>query len=96
MKFINKNELKINQTLFNFINEEVLPGTGIKQEDFWNRFVPEVSIHQNQNVFVQDIMEIKSTSEHLIESFNKHRILCGTIFYCVVRISFFVHHKLRK
>ncbi len=38
MKFINENELKINQTLFNFINEEVLPGTDIKQDDFWKRF----------------------------------------------------------
>jgi len=38
MKYISKNELKINQTLFNFINEEVLPGTDIKQDDFWNRF----------------------------------------------------------
>ncbi len=38
MKFINKNELKINQTFFNFINEEVLPGTNIKQDHFWNRF----------------------------------------------------------
>ena len=41
-------------------------------EDFWNRFVPEDSFHQNQNVFVQDIMEVKSTSGHLVESFNKH------------------------
>ena len=38
MKFISKNELKINQTLFDFINEEVLPGTNIKSDDFWNRF----------------------------------------------------------
>ncbi len=38
MKFINKNELKINQTLFNFINEEVLPGTDLKQNDFWSGF----------------------------------------------------------
>ncbi len=38
MKYISKNDLKINQTLFNFINEEVLPGTDIKQDDFWNRF----------------------------------------------------------
>ena len=38
MKFISKNELKINQTLFNFINEEVLSGTDIKQEDFWSKF----------------------------------------------------------
>ena len=35
MKLISKNELKINQTLFNFINEEVLPGTDIKQDNFW-------------------------------------------------------------
>ena len=41
-------------------------------EDFWKRFVPEDRFHQNQNVFVQDIMEVKSTSGHLIESFNKH------------------------
>ncbi len=38
MNFIKKNELKINQTLFDFINKEVLPGTNIKQDDFWNRF----------------------------------------------------------
>ena len=38
MKFISKNELKINQTLFNFINEEVLPGTDLKQNDFWSGF----------------------------------------------------------
>jgi len=41
-------------------------------EDFWKTFVPEDSFHQNQNVFVQDIMEVKSTSRHLVESFNKH------------------------
>ena len=28
-------------------------------EDFWKRFVPEDSFHQNQNVFVEDIMEVK-------------------------------------
>ena len=38
MKLISKNELKINQTLFNFINEEVLPGTDIVQDDFWSKF----------------------------------------------------------
>lgn len=41
-------------------------------EDFWKRFVLEDNFHQNQNVFVQDIMEVKSTSGHLVESFNKH------------------------
>ena len=41
-------------------------------EDFWKKFVSEDSLHQNQNVFVQDIMEVKNTSVHLVESFNKH------------------------
>ena len=38
MKFISQNDLKINQTLFDFINKEVLPGTDIKQDDFWDKF----------------------------------------------------------
>ena len=38
MKFINKNELKINKILFDFINEEVLPGTDVNSEEFWNKF----------------------------------------------------------
>ena len=38
MNFISKNELKIDKALFNFINDEVLPGTNIKQDDFWDRF----------------------------------------------------------
>ena len=38
MKSINKNDLKINQTLFNFINDEVLPGTKIDKDDLWENF----------------------------------------------------------
>ena len=38
MKFIEKNELKINKTLFNFVNDEVLPGTKIERDDFWKKF----------------------------------------------------------
>ena len=38
MKFISKNDLKINQTLFDFINKEVLPGTEVNQDSFWIKF----------------------------------------------------------
>ncbi|MDC3152419.1 malate synthase G [Pelagibacteraceae bacterium] len=38
MKSISINDLKINQTLFNFINNEVLPGTGIDKDNFWIKF----------------------------------------------------------
>ncbi len=38
MEIIDKNGLKISSTLFNFINNEALPGTNINPEDFWNKF----------------------------------------------------------
>ena len=38
MSVIDKNGLKISSTLFEFINNEVLPGTDIKSDDFWNKF----------------------------------------------------------
>ena len=38
MSVIDKNRLKISSTLFEFINNEVIPGTNIKSDDFWNKF----------------------------------------------------------
>ena len=38
MNIIEKNGLKINSLLFEFINNEVIPGTNINTEDFWNNF----------------------------------------------------------
>jgi len=37
MNLINKNNLKINSKLFEFINNEVIPGTNISPDDFWNK-----------------------------------------------------------
>ena len=38
MKFVKTNDLKIDKTLFDFINNEVLPGTDINQDNFWKKF----------------------------------------------------------
>jgi malate synthase len=38
MSVIDKNGLKITSTLFEFINNEVIPGTNVKSDDFWNKF----------------------------------------------------------
>ena len=38
MSLIKKNGLKINSKIFEFINTEVLPGTKIESDDFWNKF----------------------------------------------------------
>tara|TARA_B100000575_G_scaffold293783_1_gene306388 strand:+ start:1341 stop:3485 length:2145 start_codon:yes stop_codon:yes gene_type:complete len=38
MKIVDKNGLKISSTLFDFVNNEAIPGTGINSEDFWLKF----------------------------------------------------------
>ena len=38
MSITEKNGLKINTKLFNFVNNEIIPGTNIKSEEFWNNF----------------------------------------------------------
>ena len=38
MSITEKNGLKINTKLFNFVNNEIIPGTNIKSEEFWTKF----------------------------------------------------------
>ena len=52
----------------NFVvgNKEKLEGA------FWEEFNPNCDAQAKNNVFVDDIMEHKGVTDHLIESFNKH------------------------
>ena len=38
MKIIDKNGLKISSALFEFINNEAIPGTNVNLNEFWNNF----------------------------------------------------------
>ena len=38
MNIIEKNKLKISAELYNFINNEVIPGTNVDKEIFWEKF----------------------------------------------------------
>ena len=38
MSTVDKKGLKISSTLFKFINNEVIPGTKVESEDFWDKF----------------------------------------------------------
>ena len=38
MNYIEKYELKIDTELYKFVNNEVLPGTSVVNEDFWKGF----------------------------------------------------------
>ena len=38
MNMIDKYGLKISSTLYEFINNEAIPGTELKSEEFWDKF----------------------------------------------------------
>jgi malate synthase len=68
MSLINKHELKIDSEIFEFINNEVLPGTSIKSEDFWNKFekiVHELSPINKDLIKKRDLIQIKIDEWHL-------------------------------
>ena len=44
MSFIEKNGLKISSVLFDFVNKEVIPGTDIQPDKFWDGF--EKTVHE--------------------------------------------------
>ena len=44
MSFIEKNRLKISSILFDFVNKEIIPGTDIQTDKFWDDF--EKTVHE--------------------------------------------------
>ncbi len=77
MKLINNNNLKINQTLFDFINNEVLPETNIDQNIFWENFskvVHELSPINKNLIQTREKIQKQIDDWHLAnnkEKFNK-------------------------
>ena len=77
MNYIKQNNLKIDQILFEFINNEVIPGTDIKSDDFWNKF--EKVVHElapiNKNLIEKrEIIQKKIDEWHVKnkdKDFNK-------------------------
>ena len=77
MNYIKQNNLKIDQILFEFINKEVIPGTDIKSDDFWNKF--EKVVHElapiNKNLIEKrEIIQKKIDEWHVKnkdKDFNK-------------------------
>ncbi len=43
MKIVDKNGLKISSALFEFINNEAIPGTDIKPDEFWDKFAKAIN-----------------------------------------------------
>jgi malate synthase len=79
MNKIKKNELKIDSILFEFINNEVIPGTNIKSDQFWNKFekiVHELAPINKSLIEKREIIQKKIDEWHKSnkgEDFNKRK-----------------------
>ena len=64
-KYINKNGLYIDKTLFKFISNDVLPTVKLKNKDFWNEFKDFIEILEPQRVSLikkRDLLQSKIDS----------------------------------
>ena len=64
---IDKNNLKIGKTLFEFINNEAIPGTDINIDDFWSKFsnvVHELAITNKKLIEKREIIQKKIDDWH--------------------------------
>ena len=79
MKFVTTNDLKVDKTLFDFINNEVLPGTDINQDDFWKKFskvVHEISPENKKLIEKRENIQKQIDEWHLAnpkDKFNKNK-----------------------
>ena len=51
-KYIAIGKSKINESLYNFVNNEIAPDTGINVEHFWNQFINSANILSKKNKFL--------------------------------------------
>ena len=68
MSLIDKNGLKISSKLFDFINNEAIPGTGIKIEEFWSNF--EKTVHELAPIN-KNLIEKRENIQNKINDWHK-------------------------
>ena len=56
-KYINIHTLKVSESLFNFVNKELLPDTGISSDKFWMGFEKTVNELEPKNRELINIRE---------------------------------------
>jgi len=70
MNVIDKNGLKINSTLYEFLNNEAIPGTGIDPENFWLKF--EKIVHELAPINL-DLLNKREEIQNKINEWHKSR-----------------------
>ena len=67
-QYIVSGSLKIAEVLYNFINEEVLPGTGINMEKFWKDVSDIVSEFSSKN---RKLLETRTALQKKIDAWHQ-------------------------
>ena len=73
MKMIEKNELKISSTLFEFINNEAIPGTNVDSDKFWSNFSK--IVHELTPINKDLIKKRESIQKKLMIGINLRKVL---------------------
>ena len=68
MSYTEKNQLKINNNLFKFINEEVIPGTNLNSDHFWEKFSEAVHFLAPKN---KKLIEEREIIQKKIDEWHK-------------------------
>ena len=68
MNFIQKNRLKISSILFDFVNKEIIPGTDIQTDKFWDDF--EKTVHELSPINKR-LIEKRETIQKEIDNWHK-------------------------
>ena len=91
MRVIDKNGLKISSTLFEFINNEILPGTSIKSDNFWNKF--EKVVHELSPIN-KSLIKKRETLQKKIDEWHKSNELDKKEYTAFLKsISYIVEEK---
>ncbi len=71
MSLIEKNRLKVNSKILDFINEEVLPGTNIQADSFWEKF--DNVVHELAPINKSLILERETIQKKIDEWHKKNK-----------------------
>ena len=69
MSLVDKNGLKVNSELVDFINNEAIPGTGVEPDDFWSKF--ENVVHELTPIN-KDLLKKRKTIQKKIDDWHKN------------------------
>ena len=69
MSLVDKNGLKVNSELVDFINNEAIPGTGVEPDDFWSKF--ENVVHELTPIN-KDLLKQRETIQKKIDDWHKN------------------------